>query len=51
VVVDHTRLRPVEIPSAVGRNDLLRAAVEWKPIHPIDETIAALLQRARERIA
>jgi GDP-4-dehydro-6-deoxy-D-mannose reductase len=50
-VVDHKRLRPVEIPNAVGRNDLLRAAVGWTPIHPIDETLAALLQEARERIA
>ena len=51
VVVDHTRLRPVEIPDAVGRNDLLRAAVEWRPIHPIDETLAALLREARENVA
>ena len=51
VVVDHTRLRSVEIPKAVGRNDLLRAAVDWRPIHPIDETLAALLQVAREKIA
>jgi GDP-4-dehydro-6-deoxy-D-mannose reductase len=51
VVVDHKRLRSVEIPNAVGRNDLLRAAVEWQPLHPIDETLAALLQRARETIA
>ena len=49
VVVDHTRLRSVEIPNAVGRNDLLRAAVDWTPIHPIEETLAALLQRAREK--
>ncbi len=50
VVVDDTRLRSVEIPNAVGRNDRLRAAVDWTPIHPIDETLAALLQRARERV-
>lgn len=51
VVIDHTRLRPIEIPNAVGRNDLLKAAVEWKPIHPIAETLAALLQEAREKVA
>jgi GDP-4-dehydro-6-deoxy-D-mannose reductase len=51
VVVDHKRLRSVEIPNAVGRNDLLRTAVKWKPIHPIEETLAALLLEAREKIA
>lgn len=51
VVVDHKRLRPVEIPNAVGRNERLSAAVGWRPTHPIDETLAALLQRAREQIA
>ena len=51
VIVDHKRLRPIEIPNAVGRNDLLRAAVEWRPLHPIEETIAALLQEARKKIA
>jgi GDP-4-dehydro-6-deoxy-D-mannose reductase len=51
VVVDDKRLRPIEIPNAVGRNDLLRAAIDWQPIHPIDETLVALLQRAREKIA
>jgi len=51
VVVDHTRLRSVEIPKAVGRNDLLRAAVDWAPIHPIEDTLGALLQAAREKMA
>ena len=50
VVVDHARLRSVEIPNAVGRNDLLRAAVDWRPIHSIEETLAALLQAARDRV-
>ena len=51
VIVDHLRLRSVEIPNAVGRNDVLRAAVEWKPIYAIDETLAELLRHAREKIA
>jgi GDP-4-dehydro-6-deoxy-D-mannose reductase len=51
VIVDHKRLRSVEIPNAVGRNELLRAAVEWRPIHPIDETLAGLLRQARKNVA
>jgi GDP-4-dehydro-6-deoxy-D-mannose reductase len=51
VIVDHKRLRSVEIPDAVGRNDLLKAAIEWSPIHRIDETLADLLHFARNNVA
>ena len=51
VAVDDQRLRPVEIPNAVGRNDRLRATVEWKPIRPIEETLGAMLQAARKSLA
>jgi GDP-4-dehydro-6-deoxy-D-mannose reductase len=45
--VDPRRLRPSDIPSAVGSNDKLRGVVDWRPSTPIETTLEALLAHAR----
>jgi GDP-4-dehydro-6-deoxy-D-mannose reductase len=48
ICVDPDRLRQSDIPSAIGLNDALQTRVVWKPTRPIQETLAALLQHARD---
>jgi GDP-4-dehydro-6-deoxy-D-mannose reductase len=49
IETDPARLRPSDIPRAVGENEKLRSVVDWRPATPIEETLAALLSYAREK--
>jgi GDP-4-dehydro-6-deoxy-D-mannose reductase len=51
VVVDANRLRPSEIPRAVGDAPALPEKLNWSPRHSIDELISDLLTYWRGRIA
>jgi GDP-4-dehydro-6-deoxy-D-mannose reductase len=50
IAIDPERLRASEIPRAVGVSDKLRARTGWAPSRPIEDTLAAMLQRAREAL-
>ena len=47
IVVDPTRLRPVDVSTAYADPALLRAATGWAPTIAIEETLAELLAAAR----
>lgn len=47
IVVDAARLRPAEVPTAVGDASKLRELTGWRPLHSIDETLVALLDHWR----
>ena len=47
VEIDPLRLRPIDIPRAVGVNDRLRAAIGWMPTTPIARTLEDVLNGAR----
>lgn len=51
IVVDPARLRPADIPVAVGDSSKLRALTGWRPANSIDDMLRALLDhwRAQER--
>lgn len=51
VVVDPARLRPNDIPSAVGTHSRLTAATGWLPRHSLDDLLAELLADWRQRVA
>ena len=48
LVPDPALVRPVEVPRLVGDNTRLRAATEWSPMTPLEDTLAAVLARWRE---
>ena len=48
---DEARLRPSDIPVAIGRSDLLREVAGWRPAHPIEETLRDILAHARQAAA
>ena len=50
VVVDPELVRPVEVPRLVGDAARLRAATGWEPAIGLEETLAAVLADARERV-
>jgi len=47
VVVDPARLRPVEIPRAVGDAGLAARLLDWRPRFTLDETLRSVLDYAR----
>jgi GDP-4-dehydro-6-deoxy-D-mannose reductase len=49
--VDPALLRPVEIPALRGSYAKLAEDVGWSPLIPFDETVTALLNEARQRVA
>ena len=51
VRLDEARLRPSDIPSAVGVNDRLRDAIGWQPRRPIATTLRDLLDATRRTVA
>lgn len=50
LTVDQALVRPVEVPRLVGDASLLRADTGWVPVHPLAETLAAVLADARARL-
>jgi GDP-4-dehydro-6-deoxy-D-mannose reductase len=48
IVVDPTRLRPIDVPVLVGSHDRLTAATGWRPEIPLDQTLEDLLSWWRE---
>jgi GDP-4-dehydro-6-deoxy-D-mannose reductase len=48
IVLDPKRLRPSDVPLAVGSNERLYAATGWRPVVSIDEVIEDLLGYWRE---
>ncbi|MEM9134043.1 MAG: GDP-mannose 4,6-dehydratase [Actinomycetota bacterium] len=48
--VDPARLRPVELPILQGSFDKLHRATGWSPTHPLDDTLACVLDDARSRV-
>lgn len=51
LVPDPGLLRPVDTPRLVGDPSKLRALTGWTPDHPLDETLAAVLDEARSYVA
>ena len=49
VMIDPARLRPNDLPIATGSSALMRLAVGWRPVHPIEETLDRLLEAARSK--
>ena len=49
VTIDPARLRPNDLPVATGSSALMRLAVGWRPVHPIEETLDRLLEAARSK--
>lgn len=49
IVIDPARLRPADIPVAVGDATRLREATGWRPAHSIDDMLRALLDHWRAR--
>jgi GDP-4-dehydro-6-deoxy-D-mannose reductase len=47
---DPTRMRPVDIPLLVGSHERLTEVTGWLPRRPIDETLADVLNAAREGV-
>lgn len=50
VVTDPERLRPSDIPFAVGDSSYLRAATGWSPCFDLKDTLSALLDRCRMEV-
>jgi GDP-4-dehydro-6-deoxy-D-mannose reductase len=50
LVVDPELVRPVEVPRLVGSNARLRAATGWTPTIPLPQTLADVLQSARDAL-
>jgi GDP-4-dehydro-6-deoxy-D-mannose reductase len=50
LVVDPELVRPVEVPRLVGSNARLRAATGWAPTIPLPQTLADVLQSARDAL-
>lgn len=48
VEVDQSRLRPNDIPSAIGLNDALVAATGWRPEWSLKDSLRALMDGARD---
>jgi GDP-4-dehydro-6-deoxy-D-mannose reductase len=48
---DALRLRPSDLPRIVGDASLVRARLGWAPEHPFEETLAAVLNDCRARVA
>ena len=42
-----SRLRPNDVPYLVGDPTRLKEATGWKPVHPFEDTLGALLEAAR----
>ncbi len=51
LVVDESLHRPVDIAVLLGDNGKLTAATGWRPEIPMDQTLADLLEEARQRVA
>ena len=51
LTVDPELVRPVEVPRLVGDASRLHAATGWSPEIGLDETLAAVLDGARDRAA
>ena len=51
VDLDPARLRPSDIPSALGHSDRLKAATGWRPSRTIETMLSDLLDHARRSIA
>lgn len=47
---DPSLFRPLDAPDLRGSHERLTAATGWKPEIPLDETLAAVLETARERV-
>jgi GDP-4-dehydro-6-deoxy-D-mannose reductase len=50
LVADPGLMRPVDVPRLVGSNARLRAATGWAPGIPLDQTLADVLQSARDAL-
>ena len=51
VEIDPARIRPADIPWLVGSYQRLAKATGWRPTRPFDETLADVLNAAREGVA
>ena len=51
VEVDPGRMRPSDIPLLVGSSERLREATGWRPTRPLGETLADVLEAARQGVA
>ena len=51
LVADPDLQRPVDLPVSLGDHSKLTAATSWEPQFTLDETLAGLLDEARERVA
>jgi len=51
LTIDPELVRPVEVPRLVGDASRLRAATGWSPEISLADTLAAVLDDARDRVA
>ena len=47
IVTDPALVRPVEMPGLIADTSKIRAATGWEPEHSLDDTLAAMLEAAR----
>jgi GDP-4-dehydro-6-deoxy-D-mannose reductase len=50
VEIDPQRLRPSDIPIAIGNSGLLRKVTGWQPAVPIEDTLRGLLGFWRRQV-
>ena len=50
VEIDPSRMRPADIPLLVGSCQRLAEATGWRPTRSLDETLADVLDAAREGV-
>lgn len=50
VELDPQRLRPSDIPVAIGSNELLRKVTGWQPTTPIEQTLSELMNYWRQEM-
>lgn len=50
VVLDESKIRPVENIYSVGDNDKIRAAIGWEPLYPIEDSLREVLAEWEKRL-
>ncbi|MFT3729833.1 MAG: GDP-mannose 4,6-dehydratase [Hyphomicrobium sp.] len=51
IEIDPSRMRPSDLPVFLGNSTLLRNTLNWTPRYTLSDTLAAVLDNCRERVA